>query len=373
MSTVKDKCRWIRLLMALGLLLAPGLLRAQDSFWSVTPSASVEIIPLNAAIHSDSVTLHWKIQVPDIHVRRNYSHVLVPILVGENHSFSLPPVIISGRKRASYDRRERALDPFQRKPYSVWVYHRRRSVEPIYYSVSFPYSSWMEHCALELRQLSESAWHSTLLSSNRLCSNFFQISAVTRTPQVAGIDPALVPVVAPADSIKVDSSATRAALFLAYPAGFSGVNALFSNNASELAKVDRLLLPLLNDPHLRIRVTGYCSPEGGYIDNEQLARKRAQEFVRYLRASYPLPAGTTVRTAWVAEDWQGLREHLAHSALSLRHSAIDIIDHIGLFEGRERELMQLDGGDLYRTLKQTIFPQLRRIELVVEQETAINY
>lgn len=370
MSTVKHKYRCIRFLIALGALLAPSLLHAQDSFWSVTQSASVEIIPLNASIQNDSVTLHWKILVSDIHVRSTYSHVLVPILMGANHSFSLPQVFISGRKRASYDRRERALDPFQRKPYSVSVYRRRRPVEPIYYSVSFPYSSWMAHCALELRQLSESANHSTLLSSDRLCSDFLQgreaevaTPPITRqdTIRTVAINAPTVAVLAPADTLRV-------ALFLAYPAGFSGINALFSNNANELAKVDRLLLPLLNAPHLRIhciRVTGYCSPEGVYADNEQLARKRAQEFVRYLRAAYPLPAATTVRTAWVAEDWQGLRDYLERSNLPWRNRALDIIDYTGIFEGRERELMKLDGGDLYRTLKQTIFPRLRRIELEV--------
>lgn len=402
MSTVKDTYRRAYLLIALGLILVPSLSQAQESYWSVTQSASVEIVPLNASVQNDSVTLHWKILVSDIRVRRNHSHVLVPLLTGVNNSLSLPRVIISGRKRASYDTRERTLDPFQRKPYSVSVYRHRRPVEPIYYSVTFPYATWMEHCSLELRQLSESAYHSALLSSECLCQRFSlrggragqdateRNLASQDLAAIAPIDPSLVPVLALADSSQADSShmdtsraqrrpssapdtltSTRIALFLAYPAGFSGINALFSDNAAELAKVDRLLLPLLNDPHLRIRrirVTGYCSPDGVYTDNEQLAKKRAQEFVRYLRAAYPLSPAILVRTAWVAEDWEGLRHYLAQSTLPLRNRALSIIDHTGLFEGRERQLMDLDGGDLYRDIKQTIFPKLRRIELVVEAE-----
>lgn len=386
MSTVKDKYLCIRATIALWLLL-PAFLHAQNdvsgSYWSVTQSASVEITPLNVSIQNDSVTLHWKIQVSDIRVRPNCSHVLMPILADAHNSLSLPRVIISGRRRASYDMRERALDPFQRKPYSVSVYRKRRPVAPIYYSVSFPYATWMEHCSLELRQVSESTARSLLLSSEYLC-NYFPLRGETAkrdavkvidTVRVADIDPSLVPVLAPenntppppADSLR----STRIELFLAYPTGYSGVNALFSENAAELAKTDRLLLPLLNNPRIRIRrilITGYSSPDGIYQDNEQLAKKRAQEFVRYLCSAYPLPAGITMRTAWVAEDWQGLRQYLEQSDIPFGNRALHIIDHTGIFEGRERELMLLNNGNLYRTIKRTIFPKLRRIELVVEQE-----
>lgn len=373
-----------------------SLLHATPSYWSIVPGASVEIVLLNSSVQNDSVTLHWKILVTDLRVRSTDSHVLVPILMDAHNSLSLPRIVISGRKRASYDTRERTLDPFQRRPYSISVYHRRRPVEPIYYSVTFPYATWMEHCSLDLRQLRESAWQSKLLISDRLCRRFplrqgsDALDNVT-LPSLANIDVSLVPVLAPqrepvpAPEPQVTPQVTpqviapvvdslppiRIALYLSYPIGFSGVNALFSDNAAELAKADRLLLPLLDNPRLRIRrilVTGYTSPDGIYANNEQLAKKRTQEFVRYLRAAYPLPAGTTVRTAWVAEDWEGLRMQLQQSDIPLRNRGLAIIDHTGIFDGRERALMNLDGGNFYRTIKATLFPKLRRIELVVEQE-----
>lgn len=346
----------------------PGGLRAQESYRSVTPLGSIEIVPLHVSVGNDSVTLHWKIRVDGLCVPTNYSHVLVPILSSGQHSLSLPRVVISGRKRASYAARERELNPFQRQPYSVTVYRRRRPIPPIFYSVTFPYATWMKHCSLKLHQVSESALRSVLLFSENLCANFLNSPVEMQQPdapvQVAA-QQSVPP--APADTLR----STRLALFLAYPVGFSGINALFSDNAAELAKIDRLLLPLLNNPRLRIRrvlVTGYTSPDGGYLDNEQLAKKRAQEFVRYLRTAYSLPASATVRTAWVAEDWEGLRHYLERSDLPLRNRALTIIDHTGIFEGRERELMLLNGGSLYRNLKQTVFPQLRRIEVVVETE-----
>lgn len=389
MSTLKvDKFKR-RVLTALCLFLLPVSLAAQESYWSVTSSASVEIVPLNASIQNDSVTLHWKVLLSDLRVRTNYSHVLIPILTEAHNSLSLPRIVISGRHRASYDERERALDPFQRKPYSVSIFHRRRPVEPIYYSVTFPYSSWMGHCSLALHQVSESARHSVLLSNERICQRLFSQQVVPQpvvgAPPVA-VTPAEVikievvkpvvitseaPVRAEAPARAAEPERTKIAIFLSYPVGFSGINALFSDNAAELAKVDRLLLPLLNNPHLKIRrllITGYTSPDGIYCDNEQLSKKRAQDFARYLRTAYRQCADIPVRTAWVAEDWEGLRAYLAQSDIPFRNRALSIIDHVGIFDGRERQLMDLDGGNFYRNINQTIFPKLRRIELVVEQE-----
>lgn len=416
LQKVHSLCFWALLLgwvlSAQGVQASPAseALLAQGSYRSVTPLATVEIVPLHVSVRNDSVTLHWKILVSGLRVPSNYSHVLVPILAGGQHSISLPRIVISGRKRASYDLRERELNPFQRKPYSVTVYRRHRPIPPIFYSVTFPYSAWMQHCSLELHQVSESALRAVLLSSERLNGNFLgsevaekvernmatrvveapvQVAAKQESTPIVSIDPALVPVIAPTKAAPIkatpvpsvsspapadDSNCTRIALFLEYPqypAGFSGINALFSDNATELAKLDRLLLPLLNNPRLRIRrllVTGYTSPDGIYQDNEQLSKKRAQEFVRYLRTAYPLPASATVRTSWVAEDWDGLRQLLVDTDLPFRNRALSIIDHTGIFEGRERQLMELDNGNLYRTMKRILFPLLRRIELVVETE-----
>ncbi|RHJ88798.1 hypothetical protein DW095_14665, partial [Bacteroides sp. AM07-16] len=45
-----------------------------------------------------------------------------------------------------------------------------------------------------------------------------------------------------------------------------------------------------------------------------------------------------------------------------------IIDNYGIFEGRERYLMELDGGAPYKELLRDYFPKLRRIELMVAYE-----
>ena len=361
---------------------------------SVNPWATVEILPLNASVQNDSVTLHWTVKINGLSVKRNYSHVITPILVGQQHtltgqqhSLTLPSVLISGHKRASYDKRERTLDQFRSKPYTISIYKRGKPIEPIYYSITFPYAAWMEHCALDLRQARETTWESVLLSTDRLCNHLHtQIGFTHKEAEEIVVSDIIdttvtVPTVTaptvtiPTANIKsADTVANRTIssnLTLFYPQGYAGIEPFFLNNNESLLRLDSLFFNLLDKPNIRIHkvsVVGYSSPDGNYNDNEYLASRRAEAFTNYLCSLYDLPYYTTVRTSWVAEDWVGLSDYLKKSTLPYRTWALSIIKHVGIFDGRERDIMDINGGDFYKEIKQTIFPKLRRIELLIEYE-----
>jgi hypothetical protein len=411
------------------------LLDQQRHFLSITPWSKVQILPSETVIKNNVVTLQWSINIDDLSVKKTFSHVFVPLLTSLNDTLRLPCLIVSGRKRASYDTRERALNTFKRDPHTISIYHKGKPIAPIHYTVSFPYEPWMRDCALELQQVSETTWRSELLSTNLMCSHFSAVTglalqggvvpappllaqavapiaqpvvaavptpvvqpdsqpvavAVVQAPPVvqpavvravsppveeAVIAPAVAPVsdfkTSPAPAVKrVTVRTIRKVVNLSYPKGASGVDATYLNNASELNSVDELIFNLLNTSGSTLRkllITGYSSPEGHYQDNERFSRKRAEAFSRYLRSAYTLPPNTVVRTAWVAEDWAGLKGYLKKSTIPYRHEALAIIEGVGIFEGRERKLMDLHNGDLYRNIKQRYFPKLRRIELLIEQE-----
>lgn len=154
-----------------------------------------------------------------------------------------------------------------------------------------------------------------------------------------------------------------ATLYIDYPRGGSAVDPLFGNNNAELRKVDKLLAPLLGNPHVQIkeiRITGYASPDGPYYNNETLAKARSTGFKSYLTRSYGLQ-DYPLRLAWVAEDWEGLRPLLRGKPYE--KAALFIIDNYGVFEGRERFLMELDGGRPYKEMLHELFPRLRRLEI----------
>ena len=165
---------------------------------------------------------------------------------------------------------------------------------------------------------------------------------------------------------KLRSEATT--LYIDYPNGVYDVRRDYRGNAAELARLDSLMQPLLNGDLARISgvgVCGYASPEGTYSSNETLASNRAVRFEAYMRTAYGLPHNL-FRVSSVAEDWDGLADLLRTAPVPpYAGRVLALMDSVGIFRGRERQLMMMDGGRVYRSLLEDYFPRLRRIRVTV--------
>ena len=51
-----------------------------------------------------------------------------------------------------------------------------------------------------------------------------------------------------------------------------------------------------------------------------------------------------------------------------RDEVLYLIDHVGIFAGRERKLMDLDKGAPYKYMLKEFFPALRRVEITVNYD-----
>ena len=71
---------------------------------------------------------------------------------------------------------------------------------------------------------------------------------------------------------------------------------------------------------------------------------------------------------YIGEDWEKLRELVDASNLPEREEVLQIIDQVDIFKGREKLLMDLNGGITYRTMLKDFFPLLRRVEIIVEYD-----
>ena len=85
----------------------------------------------------------------------------------------------------------------------------------------------------------------------------------------------------------------------------------------------------------------------------------------YLHGRYGLPAGK-VTAEGKGEDWEGLREAVGRSDMKAKDEVLDIIDTYDIFDGREKLLMDLRGGNPYRYMLEHIFPPLRRMEMRID-------
>lgn len=159
--------------------------------------------------------------------------------------------------------------------------------------------------------------------------------------------------------------------YLSYPQGSARVLEGFGDNAGELLRLDRFLRQVFRDSLIyvdSVRLCGYCSIEGSWDVNDRLARSRALGFRSYLDGKYALSSRYPVRVDWVAEDWDKLSEMVAASDMPSCNAVLALIRDVDVFKGRERELMDLEGGVPYRYMLKEFFPALRRVEITVDYD-----
>lgn len=158
-------------------------------------------------------------------------------------------------------------------------------------------------------------------------------------------------------------------LHLQYGAGSSKLMPAYENNAVELATLSQLVDRIRRDTSVvihRIHITGYCSIEGTAMLNNRLSYNRAQGVADYIARRYP-SLRDLLLVEGRGEDWDGLLSEVERCPdLESRERVIDIIRNVGIYEGRERMLMELSGGRPYRWMLKEIFPQLRRIECSID-------
>ena len=126
---------------------------------------------------------------------------------------------------------------------------------------------------------------------------------------------------------------------------------------------------LASPKRLRIKLTGYASPDGSTKENERLAGNRTIQFKNYLLKQHKLPNDGTVSVDWAGEDWEGLRREVAASDKAYTHQVLAILDGTPNAGSRRKQLRDLAKGAVYKDLEKTFFARLRRIELTVTGET----
>lgn len=399
-------------------------------FAGTVVAEGVRIVPKSFAIKNDSLHIWLDMDLNSVHVNSQTAVIFTPELKGKKgntHLVPLPPVIITGSKRYRYERRERALaigKETPASPFLVLLENSRTGSKTVSYKVTIPYTSWMQQASLLLRQELKDCCDLQLLGVDTLTRQIRlknkpattpvyaeempqpviaraktsvagNIAAVTAPADLREVTvPATVPVQRPVPAITnivlsstaLDTYASMvsfltpasgrqnkrrsksATLYIDYPLGKDEVYPEYRNNREEIDKIDASLLPVLSEGFTQlecIRIKGCASPDGNYGDNERLAENRSRLFAWYVQRAYDLPAHL-FDVSSVAEDWDGLEEILRQTKPSYYRQAIDIIHRYGIFSGREKHLMDLQGGAPYKDMLKRLFPKLRRIEFTVE-------
>lgn len=345
----------------------------------------------DAEVAGDSLYLGLKLDFSSIRLNSRTCLHFTPILANARGGrLELPPVLLSGRRRYRFDRREWALNvnggKHRAEPYLIQPYKRHSAPRPVSYHIGVPYSVWMGDAALLLRQEVKDCCDLQLLGVDTISVRLFTGQIVGR--QTAPVRQYVEPLItAPSVTYSVrdielyasmlsfleptvehDKKLDEKAVFyIDYPLGSDNILPDYRNNRTELQKLDSLLSPLSAGDYSsmeHIRVCGYASPDGTYIDNERLATSRAGFFASYICSTYGIPR-FRLETTSVAEDWEGLSVLLQSEQPPYAATVLSIIQHAGIFNGREKQLMDLRGGEPYRDMLHRFFPRLRRLEVSV--------
>ena len=347
----------------------------------------VRFILTDAEVAGDSLYLGLKLDFSSIRLNSRTCLHFTPILANARGGrLELPPVLLSGRRRYRFDRREWALNvndgKHRTEPYLIQLYKRHSAPRPVSYHIGVPYSVWMGDAALLLRQEVKDCCDLQLLGVDTISVRLFTGQMIGR--QTAPVRQYVEPLItAPSVTYSVrdielyasmlsfleptvehDKKLDEKAVFyIDYPLGSDNILPDYRNNRTELQKLDSLLSPLSAGDYSsmeHIRVCGYASPDGTYIDNERLATSRAGFFASYICSTYGIPR-FRLETTSVAEDWEGLSVLLQSEQPPYAATVLSIIQHAGIFNGREKQLMDLRGGEPYRDMLHRFFP--RRVAL----------
>lgn len=422
----------IHIILILLLMAFAGILSTERMY-----GEGIRVVPQSAIVRGDSLHLTVEMDLNSVQVNSYTAVTFTPLLERGKTIVELPPVIITGKRRYGFERRERALQASRRPlvtPYLVLLDGRRAGSKNIRYEVSVPFALWMQGASLVLRKEVKDCCDTQLLGVDTLTralalnraavsARSFAAAPIAVASEVEATGRVVIPAVVPAVTqtvtpgyVAIESpSAPRpvraaapsvpqtvyvpstgyaldyasmvsylqpqadakkkqhlesAILYIDYPLGKDDVYPDYKNNSREIDKADALLHPLLSNgfSELRnLRIRGYSSPDGDYRNNERLASARSRLFADYVQGAYNIPR-RLFDVSSVAEDWDGLSDLLEREQPPYYRQALGVISRYGIFSGREKYLMELQGGLPYKDMLRHFFPRLRRIEIVVEYD-----
>lgn len=149
----------------------------------------------------------------------------------------------------------------------------------------------------------------------------------------------------------------RMALRIDFKLDGSEIDPAMGRNRACLDSLSEFIERYRDDMTIRvrgIRAEGFSSIDGGAAYNLSLSGRRAAALGRYISAKYPELA-PLVETVGSGEDWE-----------SLDFPGKDELMRIADLDLRQRRLMELDGGRIYRRLADEILPGTRRVEVTID-------
>lgn len=315
---------------------------------------------LHTGVVGNRFHLSMTLRLDSLQLGANRRIVYTPLLTGKGDggdtadTLSFPEIRINGRRQhIAHQRNAKGFGGVEKE-------RRNHTAQTVSYEASVPYSPWMDYATLYLTD--DLCGCGNLLERTRSL-----LAAIDHRPKEEAL-PHLHCFVTPQAEARKERS-EKGSAFIDFPVNRTEIHTDYRCNRAELDKIIATIDLVRNDPNVEINtisIHGYASPEGSYANNDRLASGRARTLAQYVAALYHFP-DSMLTVASTAEDWDGLRRHLADTATTLPHkeALLAIARNTSLApDARDRKLKS-DYPAQYAHLLKEVYPALRHSDYEV--------
>lgn len=316
-----------------------------------TPGYTATVSDERVKLVDRQVVVTFTLDLGEPLIGKQHKRTLTPVIATSDgrYSLCLPSVIVSGRNRSIKDRTLGIAEQDAAQAYRVLKGNRPEN-RRVAYETRVDYRAWMDSARLTLlEEVTGCACGGVQQSEQVLQEALLYVPQVTLAPLLA----------CPKDYTPRQEERDA---YLIYPVNQTTLWPDRYGNRAELQKIDSALAYVQRNPAYRIRrmdISGFASPEGSWQHNVALAEGRAEALKQYITRQYDLPD-----TLWVvtpgAENWEGLREALQTYELPYKEDILRVMDEVEEPDEREAAIRRIGGGVPYRTLREAIYPLLRK-------------
>jgi hypothetical protein len=324
----------------------------------------VQYIKKSMKQEADSLVVIMDIDMSKLNLKTNNGQILTPVIGNETEEVELPKVMIMGAARNKAYLRElelndEAYEDYEKNP----PYATVKPKGTLEYQFSIPFEDWMQDAYLDVEEDLCGCGDESKIARTRVFEGITKdiIAQPVYTPQIhlAFIKPAV-------ETIKKRSEIENA--FLDFPRGKTEIQPNFGNNASELAKIDKMIRDISTNKDITVQsvlMAGYASPESSQQFNDELSRARAESMMRYFMKNSNITS-SLFETRTGGEDWEGLLKMLEETPLQNKSEILQIISSVSNYDDREKQISKVGGGQPYKIIYEELYPRLRRVKCEVD-------
>lgn len=301
------------------------------------------------------VPIYYVVHIPANYIPACARLIYTPRLVTPEKEYILSPLIITGEKFHRWEKRHRSMRNAGNNYAKATLYTANNEKLNIPIHENVPFQLWMPQAKLVTTVIVEDCKRRKIMYNDTLANGIIYMPLGPGPVRVEYIN-------------KTVNKEEKAEFTFLYPNNDPTFLLGYSGNAARWVKLSGLLNNLQSDTVSQLEkivITGSDSPTGSQNYNENLAKKRAENFYNFLKKQKQVNP-EKIKTRFITENWQKLREILLRSSKSEIHALANKMENADNNNERENFLRQSPD---YKYIADTIFPELRNVTVEVYYTT----